>query len=82
MLDLASLASAMSSDVNDKSKVAMATAAVLGVTALDVMCAQQLAQNGTSKESDRSQISKTVIINRSPEDVYQNRRRSRTSRNS
>ena len=60
MLDLASLASAMSSDVNDKSKVAMATAAVLGVTALDVMCAQQLAQNGTSKESDRSQISKTV----------------------
>jgi uncharacterized membrane protein len=72
MLDLASLASAMSSDVSDKSRVAMATAAVLGVTALDVMCAQQLGQNGTLGERDRSQVSKTVIINRSPEEVYQN----------
>jgi uncharacterized membrane protein len=75
MLDLASLASAMSSETNDKSRVAMATAAVLGVTALDVMCAQQMGQYESPQESDTSRVSKTITINRSPEEVYRQWRR-------
>jgi uncharacterized membrane protein len=69
MLDLASLATAMKSETNDKSRVAMATAAVLGVTALDVMCAQQMSQYGAA-QGDTSRVAKTIIINRSPEEVY------------
>jgi len=72
MLDLASLGSAMRSEDNDTSRVAMATAAVLGVTALDVMCAQQLSQAAsTNGQPDSSRVSKTITINRSPEEVYQ-----------
>src|SRR4051794_32714847 len=42
LLDLATLGSALSSDWTEKRKLTVATAAVLGVTALDVMCAQQM----------------------------------------
>jgi hypothetical protein len=43
-MDLAFLGSALASDKTDKPKVAVATLAVLGVTALDVLCAQRLSQ--------------------------------------
>lgn len=72
MLDLASLASAMRSEDNDKPRMAMATAAVLGVTALDVMCAQQLTQTvSTNTQTETSRVSKSIVINRSPEEIYQ-----------
>ena len=54
MLDLASLGSALRSDINDKPRVAMATAAVLGVTALDVICAQQMSQSSFYKFANRT----------------------------
>ena len=73
MLDLATLASAMKSNQNDKSKLATATAAVLGVTALDVICAQQLSRR--SEHNGKSQarpvhVVRTTTINRPVEDVY------------
>jgi uncharacterized membrane protein len=78
MLDIASLASAMRSDGADKSRIAMATAAVLGVTALDVMCAQQMSQTGAGAETRRQHVSKTITINRPIEEVYQRWRRFET----
>jgi uncharacterized membrane protein len=83
MLDLASLVSAMTERANDKGRVATATAAVLGVTALDVMCAQQLSrsagQNGMSRRiagpNGKSRkgavhVTKTTTINKPVAEVY------------
>jgi uncharacterized membrane protein len=68
-LDIASLAVAFASPDSSKGKVAFATANVLGVTALDVLCAQQLSSNKTS-EGGTAQVNKSIIINRSPEELY------------
>jgi hypothetical protein len=43
-LDLTFLGSALASGKTEKSKVAVATLAVLGVTAIDIVCAQRLSQ--------------------------------------
>src|SRR4051812_40674995 len=52
LMDLAFLGKAMSSDENDKNRVAAATAAVLGVTVLDFLTGQQLSKgsNGGSRQ--------------------------------
>ncbi|HYZ85391.1 MAG TPA: SRPBCC family protein [Bryobacteraceae bacterium] len=77
MLDLASLTTALASPNSDKGKVASATAAVLGVTALDVLCAQKLSSVPSReeildrKEPGRVHVIETVAINRSPSEVYQ-----------
>ncbi len=80
-VDLASLGSAMSDRGADRARVVTATAAVLGVTALDIVCAQQLssngkAQTGAGKASSRPpakgnvRLIQTIIINRSAEELY------------
>src|SRR4051794_27523565 len=74
LLDLASLGNALKSDRNEQSKLTAATAAVVGVTALDVYCARQLS-NGHSQqagvaEDSGTEVKKTVFINRPPEEVY------------
>jgi len=74
LLDLASLGNAMKSDRNEPSKLTAATAAVVGVTALDVYCARQLS-NGHSQqagvaEDSGVEVRKSVFINRPPEEVY------------
>ena len=56
VLDLASLASAARRDDADQRRVAAASAAVLGVTALDVICAQQLSARRPRRQSVRSQV--------------------------
>ena len=43
-LDVATLATAMNHPTTDKGRAMFATAAVLGVTALDILCARQLSQ--------------------------------------
>lgn len=72
-MDLASLGKALASEDADRGRVAAATAAVLGVTALDVFCAQRLTQ-GTDEqakpESGVVHVTKTIIVGRSQEDVY------------
>ena len=80
VMDLALLGSALNASDNNRSRTVAATAAVLGVTALDVLCGQQLErqqseepvadQDSTkNKEADR-QVTRSITINRSPDDVY------------
>ncbi len=73
MLDLASLAAAFRSENADKSRLAAATAAVLGVTALDVMCAQTLSLADTHRagiQPSMPHASTSLFINKSAEEVY------------
>jgi uncharacterized membrane protein len=70
-LDIAALGVAFASSNSRKGRVAFATANVLGVTALDVICAQQLSRNPSSSKGGAVQVKKSIIINSSPEEVYQ-----------
>jgi uncharacterized membrane protein len=65
-LDIATLAVAFASPKSSKGRVAFATANVLAVTALDVLCAQQLSAN----ETGGTQVKKSIIINGTPEEIY------------
>ncbi len=72
-LDLASLGSALTDEDADRSKVAAATAAVLGVTALDVLCAQKLSSASGEQIAPGSgavHVTKTTIVGRPAEEVY------------
>jgi uncharacterized membrane protein len=73
IVDLSSLGSAMSSRRSNKARVGAATAAVIGVTALDVRCALELqrgATNGQTSRNDAVRRTKTIIVSRSPEETY------------
>lgn len=73
-LDLACLGAAFASPDSNKGRLAFATANVLAVSALDVLCAEQLsAGDGSEKKAERGNIpvNKSIIINAAPEEVYQ-----------
>lgn len=78
LLDLASLGSALASEDTDKARLTTATAAVVGVTVLDILCGQQLSRapgnrarsNGSAAKNSGGQVTKTLIINRPPDEVY------------
>ena len=73
VVDLASLGSALASNETNRTRLGTATAAVLGVTALDVFCAQQLSRSSSgamSADDGTRRITKTTVINRSAEDLY------------
>ena len=65
-LDLACLGAALTSDDARPDRIAAAMAAVAGVTALDVLCSQQLSQ--TAAQGRR--VESSVTINRAPADLY------------
>jgi uncharacterized membrane protein len=73
-MDLAVLGQALTSDRNDHNRVAAAAAAVLGVTALDVIAGQKLSRadgDGMSEPQERGiRVRKAITINRSPEEAY------------
>jgi uncharacterized membrane protein len=73
-LDLASLGSAYTSDDSDNARLTFATAAVAGVTALDIYTAQQLSRNsGNGNRADgrrRIPAVETVVVNRPVDEVY------------
>ncbi|HEV7902417.1 MAG TPA: SRPBCC family protein [Pyrinomonadaceae bacterium] len=70
-LDLAALGAAFASPDSHKGRVAFATANVLTVAALDVICAQQLSSsNDNTTEGGTNQVRKSLIINRAPEELY------------
>ncbi|HEV7377021.1 MAG TPA: SRPBCC family protein [Pyrinomonadaceae bacterium] len=69
-LDLAALGKAFASPDSSKGRVAFATANVLAVTALDVLCAQQLSSND-STTTGGTNVKKSIIINSTPEELYQ-----------
>ncbi len=73
LLDLASLGSAMKAEDADKGRLTTVTTAVIGVTALDLYCARQLSDAGEreGRTKDRAvRARKSIIVNRSPEEVY------------
>jgi uncharacterized membrane protein len=74
MLDLFALGSALGTPGNGRGKTALSLAAVAGVTALDVICAQQTSaeragQGNGNQKPNQSEAS--VIINRSSDECYQ-----------
>jgi uncharacterized membrane protein len=72
-LDLACLGAAFASPETKKGRLAFATANVLAVTALDVLCAQQLSNGEGSSDAKggTTQVKNSLIINRAPEELYQ-----------
>jgi uncharacterized membrane protein len=75
-LDLSLLGTALDNDQVDRGRLVGAIAAVLGVTALDVKCAQDLSRAGSAPASmaRRAQagvrIEKAITVNRPIEQVY------------
>jgi uncharacterized membrane protein len=73
LLDLSSLGKAMASSGTERSRAGVTTAAVAGITALDIYCAQRFSaesgRNGSSR-SDSADIVSSIIIDRSPEEIY------------
>ena len=70
-LDLATLAWALGSSHTSRWKAGAATAAVVGVTALDVMCGQELSsQADRSSTGGAATVIETIIVNATPEEAY------------
>ena len=67
-LDIASLGIAMASPDSQKARVGFATANVLAVTALDVLCARQFSRDTTTSSDMRRR--KSLIIEKSAEELY------------
>ena len=74
MMDLAMLGRAMTSSDNSRGRTVFATAAVLGVTALDMLAGQQLSSSPnvavSTGEGAGIHVRKSVTVGRSPEEVY------------
>jgi Predicted integral membrane protein len=76
VMDLALLGTAFKADGADRRRVAAATAAVLGVTVLDMMTSRRLGEERQSgamagrKAGDMEPVRKSLTINRSPDEVY------------
>jgi uncharacterized membrane protein len=75
VMDLALLSSALTSDHANRPRVATATAAVVGIMALDLRCREQLRRTPPTPQPrlprDRSiRVQKSITVNRSPEELY------------
>jgi uncharacterized membrane protein len=66
VIDLALLGSAFSSDGSKRGRIAAATAAVAGVTLLDVLTGQEL----TRHDRGSAEVTKAITVRRTPEEVY------------
>jgi uncharacterized membrane protein len=69
-VDLASLGSAMNSASFSKARTTAATAAVVGVTALDVYCGQQMSRTSERSQEGKVQHVRSILVNKSPQEVY------------
>ena len=77
MMDLTLLGSALKSDRSDHGRVTAATAAVLGVTALDVLTGQRLSAGrnggGTAERGSEPRgtlVRRTITVRQTPAEVY------------
>lgn len=71
-MDLAFLSAAMASPRADRAKIAGATAAVVGVTFLDVICAMQLGNSTARRTRARhAHVVESIIVDRPAEEIYQ-----------
>lgn len=71
-MDLSSLSKAIASDDTERGRAGIAAAAVAGITALDMYCAQRLsaAQEKNGSARGDTNVSSSIIINKSPEEIY------------
>jgi uncharacterized membrane protein len=70
-IDLAFLGAAYASPKTDRGRLTAATAAVAGVTALDVTIARQLSRStGVMTKTGAILVRKSITINSSPEELY------------
>lgn len=69
-LDLAALGAAFTSPRSRKGRVAFATANILAVTAIDVLCAQQLSGKNSAARGGAVHAQAYIIIERSSEELY------------
>ena len=75
-MDLALLGRALGSRRNDHGRLAVAAAAVAGVTILDVVASQRLSRSGNGvgararRREQGIQVHKAITIGRAPEEVY------------
>jgi uncharacterized membrane protein len=72
-LDLACLGASFFSPGTHAGRLAFATTNVLGVTALDVLAAQQLSETGGEGAEERGakRVTRSLVINSTPEELYQ-----------
>jgi uncharacterized membrane protein len=70
LLDMALLGIAMTSDYARYGRLSTATAAVAGVTALDMMVAQQLTRTDEQHAERALEVRRAIAVNRSPEECY------------
>jgi uncharacterized membrane protein len=68
-MNLALLGAASRLKKSNRGRIAMATAAVAGVTALDAICSQRLSRRNGAK-SGAIRVAHAVTVNRSPEELY------------
>jgi uncharacterized membrane protein len=66
-IDLALLGAAFKLKRSNRNKLAIATAAVAGVAALDAICSQRLSRRNGDSEI---RVAQSVTVNRSPEELY------------
>lgn len=70
-VDLALLGTAFASSKSNRNRLAAATVAVAGVTALDVLCSQQLSRRDNANTPGAAmRVAQSITINRSPEELY------------
>ena len=70
VMDLALLGAALTSAHAKRGKVAAVTAAVAGVTALDIFCSRQLSRSFGATTSGAIRVEKAITVNRLPEELY------------
>jgi uncharacterized membrane protein len=75
LMDLTLLGAALRSDHSEKSRVTAATAAVVGLTALDVICSERLSEKSKSMTSTGARegkvhVRRAVTIRRPREEIY------------
>jgi len=72
MMDLALLGKALASDDADRNRVAAATAAIAGVTAVDLFASQRVSRGAPEYGAPAGQVSRvrSITILRSPEELY------------
>jgi uncharacterized membrane protein len=73
VIDIGTLIAALGSPRNDRKRVVASLTAVLGITALDVICAQKLtgaAARDAAESEGTSRICQSIWINKSPAEAY------------
>ena len=70
-MDLAALSAAAAMPSTDKRALGIAAANVVGITALDVLCAQELSrQTGAMTDDGALRVLRSITVNRRPDEIY------------